>query len=71
MLKVLIKSGADLETVNDLDQSALHVAVDSGKVKAAEILLNNGANPNQYSSKFHRSILGTAFSESTFHTSFK
>ncbi|KAJ6641244.1 Ankyrin-3 [Pseudolycoriella hygida] len=58
--ELLLKSGADMEAVNKNGQNGLEFAVVRENSKAVEILLRNGANPNQFDKNNSISILETA-----------
>lgn len=45
-LRFLIHNGADINSLNDQNQSALHIAVDHDLVNMARLLIANGADPN-------------------------
>lgn len=46
MITLLIESGANIETKNDLQQTALHIAASHGSLNALKRLLHHGANSN-------------------------
>lgn len=44
MLKKLINNGANINLVDNDEQTALHVAAANGNIKVAKLLIENGAN---------------------------
>lgn len=45
-VRLLLQHGPDINAVDDLGDTPLHVAIYRGNLDAAYILIENGANPN-------------------------
>jgi len=46
VVKTLLKNGADVNDVNDLEETSLHIALGQGHVDVAKLLIQNGADVN-------------------------
>jgi len=50
-INIFLKAGININEPNVVKQTALHIAVESNKTHLLDILLQNGANPNEQDSK--------------------
>lgn len=60
MIKLLIENGADVNLINEKNNTALIVALDRGFESAAEILIRNGAAVNSFGQNKETPIMRAA-----------